>query len=270
MVKMPFIELSNEAKSNIATLVTSIIEKQRADQLYPYHLHEQKEIDRLVYELYGLTSDDIREVEIWYCRRYDKLARAQGLTAEVEAKYDDYLKHCEIVLAKPASYWNAHPIKKLVAQGEGQTLDFKEFFGVSKSGQNQAIVRDDNATRSTLKTLASFLNADGGTILIGVNDKTLEITGIHSDVSVLTVKTENDFKEKIQNLIKSRFTPEPTNLITISFEHLTEGIICRIDVKPSYGKPIYFDNKIYVRNGIRGDEKTGHELTMWIQERTTS
>lgn len=264
------LELPEEKETQLISLVESIIEKQKSNQLYPYHLHEQKEIDQIVYELYGLTPEDIQEVEIWYCRRYDKLARAQGFVAEVEARYTPYLQHCDIVLAKPPSYWNAHPIKKLIAQGEGQMLDFKQFFGMSKSGMNQAIVRDDNATKSTLKTLASFLNAEGGTILIGVNDESLEITGINPDLSILRGKTENEFKEKIQNLIKSRFTPEPTNLITISFEHLAEGVVCRIDAKQSYGKPIYFDNKLYVRNGIRGDEKIGHELTMWIQERTSA
>ena len=34
-----------------------------------------KEIDKLVYELYGLNQDDIREIETWYARRYPKLAR---------------------------------------------------------------------------------------------------------------------------------------------------------------------------------------------------
>jgi len=37
--------------------------------------NEQKEIDKLVYEMYGLNKDNIREVETWYARRYPKLAR---------------------------------------------------------------------------------------------------------------------------------------------------------------------------------------------------
>jgi len=36
--------------------------------------NEQKEIDRLVYDLYGLNDNDIKEVETWYARRYPKLA----------------------------------------------------------------------------------------------------------------------------------------------------------------------------------------------------
>jgi hypothetical protein len=37
--------------------------------------NEQKEIDRLVYGMYGLKANDICEVETWYARRYPKLAR---------------------------------------------------------------------------------------------------------------------------------------------------------------------------------------------------
>ena len=40
-----------------------------------YMSNEQKEIDKLVYEMYGSNKDDIREVETWYARRYPKLAR---------------------------------------------------------------------------------------------------------------------------------------------------------------------------------------------------
>ena len=35
----------------------------------------QKEIDKLVYEMYGLNDDNIKEVESWYDRRYPKLVR---------------------------------------------------------------------------------------------------------------------------------------------------------------------------------------------------
>lgn len=55
--------------------VEAIIKKQTQDPRYPYHLYEQKEIDRIVYDLYGLNEGDIREVETWYARRYPRLVR---------------------------------------------------------------------------------------------------------------------------------------------------------------------------------------------------
>lgn len=61
--------------NKINSLVKDIIEKQKEDLRYDYMSNEQKEIDKLVYEMYGLNADDIREVETWYARRYPKLAR---------------------------------------------------------------------------------------------------------------------------------------------------------------------------------------------------
>ncbi|MBI2928196.1 MAG: DUF3800 domain-containing protein [Verrucomicrobia bacterium] len=58
-------------------LVRSIVQAQRNDQRYDYASNEQLEIDRLVYEAYGLNEADIREVEDWYARRYKALADAQ-------------------------------------------------------------------------------------------------------------------------------------------------------------------------------------------------
>jgi len=49
-------------------------------------LDEQIEIDRLVYEAYGLNKDDIQEVENWYVRRYPKLAAAQKANLEAKQK----------------------------------------------------------------------------------------------------------------------------------------------------------------------------------------
>jgi hypothetical protein len=60
---------------NLGGSVTSIIEKQKQNPRYNYMSNEQKGIDKLVYEMYGLNDDDIREVETWYARRYPKLAR---------------------------------------------------------------------------------------------------------------------------------------------------------------------------------------------------
>lgn len=70
------IALPNQKETDkIKELVLLIIEKQRKDAHYNYMSHEQEEIDKLVYEMYGLNEDDIREVETWYARRYPKLAR---------------------------------------------------------------------------------------------------------------------------------------------------------------------------------------------------
>jgi len=48
-----------------------------------------------------------------------------------------------------------HPLKLLIAQGEGQTLDFKKTI---------------SSARKIAKTLCAFANTQGGRLLVGVND----------------------------------------------------------------------------------------------------
>jgi type I restriction-modification system DNA methylase subunit len=68
--------------NSIGILVSSIINNQMANSSHDYASNEQLEIDRLVYEAYGLNEDDIREVENWYARRYPALAAAQRANLE--------------------------------------------------------------------------------------------------------------------------------------------------------------------------------------------
>ena len=62
-------------KQEIEKLVKEIIKKQKKDPDYNYQNHEQIEIDKLVYEIFGLDQELIDEVETWYARRYPKLVR---------------------------------------------------------------------------------------------------------------------------------------------------------------------------------------------------
>jgi len=77
--------LLNHIQDNIIKhLVEVIIQKQKANSDYDYMANEQLEIDRLVYQMYNLNDDDIKEVEDWYFRRYPKLARV--IEAKLKAK----------------------------------------------------------------------------------------------------------------------------------------------------------------------------------------
>lgn len=72
----------------IGVLVRQIVTKQEANPRYLYHLYEQKEIDRLIGNLYGLTPEDIWEIDLWLCRRYPGLAEAQGVTDRIPSTYE--------------------------------------------------------------------------------------------------------------------------------------------------------------------------------------
>jgi hypothetical protein len=70
--------------SGLKEKVETIIKKQHepGNLRYDYASHEQIEIDKLVYDAYGLNEEDINEVETWFARRYPKLAAAQRSNLE--------------------------------------------------------------------------------------------------------------------------------------------------------------------------------------------
>ena len=77
---------------SLSPLVERILMNQESNDLYDYASNEQLEIDRLVYEAYGLNEDDIQEVGNWYTRRYPKLAKSQRRAlAAKQGKAEDEL-----------------------------------------------------------------------------------------------------------------------------------------------------------------------------------
>jgi hypothetical protein len=255
--------ISDDMSSKIRNLVESVIKNQTLDLDYAYFSREQEMIDNIIYEHYGLNEQDVREVELWYCRRYPKLAEAQGALAEVKQKYGEHLKRCELVMSKGPDYWKSNPVLELIAQGEGEKLELKETLEVdAKTGDRNAGV-----LMAALKTMAAFLNTEGGTMLIGVADSG-EIRGLSKDYKLCHKHDKDGFEQKIYSLIMSRFVPQPTGKIKISFEQLEDKQVCVISVEKSKDI-VHLDGKdVYVREGNTSRKLEGPSLTAWVKNRS--
>ena len=179
-----------------------------------------------------------------------KEAQPQGDAGQGETDIPDYRELAKV------------PVSELIKKyGEGHTLEFKETleYATQNKGKNKDILL------SSLKTIAGFLNAEGGTLLIGVDDSG-KIKGIERDLSALRHGNNDRFEQKIRNFLRERFRPQPIRKIDISFEKLPQGTVCRVDVQASKDI-IHLDNKVYVRDGNTTQLLDGRALTDWIQER---
>ena len=246
---------------DLSTYVGHIIERQRGDLQYNYATNEQIEIDKHIYEHYGLDEEDICEIELWYCRRYPKPAEAQGVLAEVKEKFADHLARCQRILEKPPSYWRSNPALELIGQGESHTLEFKETLQYNLH-TNQA---DSRVLDSSLKTVAAFLNADGGTLLIGVSDSG-EVRGIARDLPLVRGHNRDGFEQKLRSLINDHFDPSPRGNVEITFGELQEGTVCQIKVEHN-SEPVAYDNDFYIRDGNGTRKLEGRELADWLRRR---
>lgn len=154
------------------------------------------------------------------------------------------------------------PISELIKQGESQTLEFKETleYDTEEKKKNKDILH------SSLKTIAGFLNTEGGTLLIGVHDSG-KIEGIERDLSIMKHSNNDKFELKIRSCLKDRFKPQPIGKVNISFEKFTEGMICRVDVQTSK-EIVHLDNEVYVRDGNTTQKLEGQSLTDWVQQKS--
>ncbi len=251
---------NNDSFDELHSLVSAIIEKQKQNLRYQYQCFEQKRIDGLICNYFLSTTNEIREIELWYCRRYPRLAEAQGLIKEVKDKYADHLARCERILSKPPSYWRSNPILQLIAAGESQTVEFKETLEWDVQ-QNQ---HNSHLNKECLRTIAAFLNTDGGTLLIGVSDSG-EVKGLDRDLQHVRRNNLDGFEQKLRSLVRDRMNPSPTGNVNITFEELPEGTVCMVEVQRSRDV-VHFDGDVYIRDGNGSRKLEGPDLTHWIQQ----
>ncbi len=270
--------IPNEAAnaSQLAESVRTIVTKQHQHLKYPYWQHEQRAIELDVFGLYGLSPDEVRNVELWFCRyERGRLAQARGWIAEAREKYADHLERCARILAGDPRRWRDDPLLALIAKGESGALEFKQsleyvdaagFLKMPEPQRQQKVAETRKAViHSALKTVCAFLNSRGGTLLIGVHDSG-EVIGIEPDYTLLGAKQNRDgFELKLTDLLKTRMEPIPAGL-EIQFPESGGKTVCRIDV-PASSIPHYLDNKLYVRFGNSTEELAGRDLEDWLATR---
>ncbi|MBX3113495.1 MAG: putative DNA binding domain-containing protein [Fimbriimonadaceae bacterium] len=129
---------------------------------------------------------------------------------------------------------------------EGQTREYKATFRFySKSGQ-----KNSNQQAACLKSIAGFLNAHGGTLIIGISDD-LEIIGLKGDFSLISAEAPIDaFVQIVHEAVKTSLKPIPIGLVEVTIRPCGLGSIAVISCRNS-GTPIYFNEELYVRDGNR-------------------
>jgi len=73
--KTPISICDKNERNKIIKLVTEIIKKQKVNEEYSYQNSEQIEIDNIVYQIYGLNKELIKEIENWFMRKFPKLIK---------------------------------------------------------------------------------------------------------------------------------------------------------------------------------------------------
>ena len=119
--------------------------------------------------------------------------------------------------------------EEIIAQGESKHVEFKQTGRVNLTTKQ----RDPIIEQMVVQAIAGFMNADGGTLLIGVSDSG-EVHGIETDMKTLGKRQNPDgFALWLNDLLDNRLGPVATAGAKFQFDTFPDGTVCRVDVSPS-------------------------------------
>ncbi len=135
----------------------------------------------------------------------------------------------------------------LISGGENRGVEFKSTLRWDlRLGKRNAEMEV-----AVLKTIAAFINTDGGDLFIGIDDYGVAL-GLDNDISTLKKKDIDGFEQYLMTLITEKIGANYCTLVTVMFYSVEEKEICRVMVKP-YTSPAYIkENKIthfFIRAG---------------------
>jgi serine/threonine-protein kinase len=178
----------------------------------------------------------------------------------------------------------ASNISALIATGESNELEFKASLyhaydplpgniGGMPVAQAQKEVRK-GLHKAVTKTLAAFLNSQGGILLIGVSDSGVML-GIQADFPYLEKGKQNadGWLLALRHIVSNALGPEAWDLIDFSLVWQGDALVAvlqcprrRSETWHSEGK----EQRFYVRTSSASDELTGPSLVRHIREHWTT
>lgn len=157
-------------------------------------------------------------------------------------------------------------LKELILIGENEKLEMKSTL---RFDLRQNIV-NKNLEYVIAKTVSAFLNSEGGTLIIGVDDDGNAL-GLEKDIETFSKKDVDGFELHLRNIIKKHLGSHFEKHLKITFPIIDEKTICKVKILKS-GKPVFanFEGKdsFYVRNGNSSipknrEEQSEYEKLHW-------
>ncbi len=179
--------------------------------------------------------------------------------------------------AKPGMYKNLNESKseeniilKKISNGESKNCEFKESLSLdvrqSQSNKSYQPKKESYIELAVLKTIAGFLNTDGGELFIGVSDDS-KVLGIENELIKLHKSSKDKFQLHLKTLIKENIGLGSSNYINLELKKVNDKEIIHVICKKS-DEPVYIKDKdFYIRTGPATDKLEGRELVNYTTSR---
>lgn len=213
--------------------------------------HSQNELDRM-YRHHALPDN-------WEHLEYrDFLEKRRELIAQVIAEGYATLIATEIDEDAGTTDFD---LSQLVMNGESEAVEFKSTLRTNLHTSN----KDPRMELAVLKTLAGFLNTNGGTLIIGISDDGSPV-GIESD----GFSNEDKMGLHLVNIVKSRMGIQAITSLHSHFEDHDDFRVmvvkCRKAPAPVFVKDGNME-KFYIRTGPSTTELSPSQTQEYIKQR---
>ena len=170
-----------------------------------------------------------------------------------------------------SSSGSAEDVARLLASGESQTVEFKS----TARWNARAGKRDKQLGHVIVKTVCGFLNAQGGRLIIGVDDDA-SVVGLLADMQTLGRKANRDGYELfLRQLLDNDLSVPTAGTVHIGFETIDGMDICVVSARP-YRRPVFAKlpgssespKEFYVRVGnstkaLYGNDMLEYQASHW-------
>lgn len=153
----------------------------------------------------------------------------------------------------------------ILLAGEGEQIEFK-----TCARWDAQLARVNRALEEAVaRTIAGFLNHDGGTLLIGVTD-TGDLAGLQADYQTLKRQDRDGFQQFLMGLVQSKLGGHTCAQVHADFCEVRTKDVCRITVEPS-AVPVYYQDgsvaRYFVRTGNGTRELDVREAIVHVARR---
>ena len=148
-------------------------------------------------------------------------------------------------------------ITELIRLGENEYLEMKSTL---RFDLREGVV-NKNLEHVIAKTISAFLNANGGNLIIGVDDNG-NVLGLEKDMETFTKKDVDGFELHLRQIISKYLNGSFEKYLKISFPEIEGKLICLAKISRS-GKPVFVSHEgkdsFYVRIGNSSIPKNRQE-----------
>lgn len=123
---------------------------------------------------------------------------------------------------------------EMIAAGESQTCEFKSTLRWNVKANQM----DREMEMEVVRTVCAFLNAEGGSLFIGVDDDG-QVLGLDDDLKTLGRKQDLDgFELRVRELLETSLSTPTALTVRISFPTVDSKVVCLVSVAAS-GQPVF-------------------------------